>query len=71
MKFMTFIALALFVTSAFADHHEEHKKKEGHDVEHAHVKGDKMDHGHDDAHHKEHDHKTHHPDHKEEVKKKK
>lgn len=57
------------VSSAFADNHEEVKKKVGHDVEHAHVDEGKVDHEHDEAHHKDHDHKAHHPEHKEDSKK--
>jgi Ni/Co efflux regulator RcnB len=60
---------SLVVSNAFADHHEEGKKKIGHDKEHAHVEGDKMDHAHDEAHHKDHDHKAHHPDHVDSAKK--
>jgi Ni/Co efflux regulator RcnB len=68
MKLLTVLAtLALLTTSAFADQHEEEKKKVGHDKEHSHVAPDKVDHGHDEAHHKAHDHKAHHPDHKDEA----
>lgn len=67
MKFFAAIALfSLVVTGAFADHHEEGKKKMGHDKEHSHVDGAKIDHGHDEVHHKPHDHKAHHPEHKDE-----
>lgn len=72
MKFFALLTIfTLTVGSAFADHHEESKKKSGHDKEHSHVQGDKIDHGHDDEHHKEHDHKAHHPEHKTEKPKKK
>ena len=70
MKFLTLAAaLVLTVSMAFADHHEEDKKKTGHDKEHSHVATDKKDHDHDEAHHKDHDHKAHHPDHKDAAKK--
>jgi hypothetical protein len=69
MKLMTIIAICSFILStAYADHHDEQKKKTGHDKEHSHVEAGKVDHVHDDAHHKDHDHKAHHPDHKEEAK---
>ncbi len=70
MKLFTILVVTMSLTSvAFADHHEEGKKKVGHDVEHTHVEKDKVDHEHDEAHHKEHDHKAHHPGHQESVKK--
>lgn len=70
MKLFALAAVfSLIVSNAFADHHEEQKKKQGHDKEHAHVEGAKMDHDHDDAHHQDHDHKAHHPDHKDDTKK--
>jgi hypothetical protein len=66
MKYLALTALlSLAVSNAFADHHEEQKKKQGHDKEHTHVEGAKMDHDHEDGHHQDHDHKAHHPDHKE------
>jgi hypothetical protein len=73
MKYLAIAAIfTLTLSNAFADHHEEQKKKQGHDKEHSHVEGTKMDHEHDEAHHKDHDHKAHHPDHdKKETKKKK
>lgn len=72
MKFTTAaLILALSVSSAFADHHEEKKKGDAHDKEHSHVGMEKKDHDHDDAHHKDHDHKAHHPSHDEEAAKKK
>ena len=70
MKLVILIAvLTLGLSNAFAEHHEEHKKKMGHDKEHSHVDADKVDHAHDDGHHRSHDHKAHHPDHKDETKK--
>ena len=72
MKLMTVLAiLALSLNCAFADHHEEDKKKIGHDKEHSHVSDVKVDHEHDDAHHKDHDHKAHHPEHDDSKKLKK
>ena len=72
MKFSLIATALMFIaTTSFAGHHEQDKKKAGHDKEHSHVQTDKVDHAHDDAHHMEHDHKAHHPDHKEETVKKK
>lgn len=68
MKYLISVfVLAFSLSSAFADHHEEGKKKAGHDKEHTHVT-DKADHEHDENHHKDHDHKAHHPDHKDDAK---
>jgi len=64
MKLLTLVAVLSLSLSAFADHHEEGKKKMGHDKEHSHVSADKVDHDHEEAHHGAHDHKAHHPDHK-------
>ncbi len=64
MKLMTLIAILALSLNAFADHHEEAKKKIGHDKEHSHVSDANVDHDHEEAHHEAHDHKAHHPDHK-------